>query len=1105
VFCPLDINQYICWDPANHLKTNYSAMKKKFRLVVNMIFALLFATCTADITQHPKMRLESGFITPPDSIQTSVYWYWISDNISKEGVEKDLYSMKEAGINRAFIGNIGLNNIPYGKVKMLSEEWWDILHTALKTATKLNIEIGIFNSPGWSQSGGPWIQADEAMRYLTASELRVTGPQKLTQKLEKPIDLFQDVKVIAWPVPKDDQLVLNSKNGAITSLPNITDLSAISDGNKKTGITFPAGNEFTLNFEANEPFTARSLSVRPTEHPMLAMAQFQVKETNGEYRTLSEFQINRSNPALNVGFDPYAPVMVSFPTTTATGFRLVIKNTTPNSGLAEVILATAPRVERFSEKTLAKMHPTPLPYWQDYQWAPQPEADDKATVIDASKVIDISKYLSADGTLNWEVPEGEWIILRTGMTPTGTVNSPASPEATGYEADKMSKKHIEKHFYGHMGEILKRIPEADRKCFKVVVQDSYETGGQNFTDGFLEEFRQKFGYDPVPFLPVYQGLVVNSELESDRFLWDLRRMVADKVAYDYVGGLREISHQNGLKTWLENYGHWGFPGEFLMYGGQSDEIGGEFWSEGELGNIENRAATSCGHIYGKTKISAESNTCSGKPFSRYPATIKQRGDRFFAEGINNTLLHVYITQPYEDKNPGMNAWFGNEFNRKNTWFSQMDVYTQYLKRTNFMLQQGLNVADAAYFIGEDAPKMTGVTDPVLPSGYQFDYMNAEVIEKYMTVKDGLITLPHGTQYRIMVLPKLETMRPEVLSKIKQLVNDGAVILGPAPKRSPSMQNQPAADQKLQAMASELWGEVDGVNVKSRKFGKGLIINGMNMKEAFALINCIPDCKIPDDLSIHYGHRTLGNIEIYFVSNQTTETKMVTPQFRVKGMQPELWEAVTGYIRDLPAFDQKENTTAVPLKLDPYESVFVVFRKKAGKASASGVDSNYPAPALLTDLKGPWTVNFNASQRGPEEPVVFEILQDWTTSQDDRIKYYSGTAFYSCKFKLDKLPAAEQVIINLGEVTAMAKVTVNGTYAGGVWTAPYRLNITQMVKEGENELKIEVVNTWMNRLIGDSKLPVEQRLTWCPVNPYTPANKLQTSGLIGPVRILSVKY
>lgn len=1089
------------------------------RLIIPII---TFAVAVCQITAASQKKstslnsaLEQGFKNPPDSIQTSVYWYWISNNISEEGVIKDLYAMKKAGINRAFIGNIGLDEVPYGKVKMLSEEWWKILHATLKTATKLNIEIGIFNSPGWSQSGGPWIKAENAMRYLISSETRVSGPQKFSQKLKKPIDIFQDVKLIAYPAPLDDQVVLNNQNSTITSLPKLEGLSKILDGDKSTGITFPEGDVFTFDIHAKDVFTARSLSIQTTEIPMKAKVLFQVKSKEGEYSTIKEFEIDRSNPSLNVGFIPYAPVVLSFPATTATNFRLVVNCEKPSGwylafgkgakpGFAEVTISAAPRVEHYAGKTLAKMYSTPLPYWKEYQWAPQPEVDNHATIIDGSKVIDISSKMTSDGTLNWDVPAGNWIILRTGMTPTGTKNGPASPEATGYEVDKMSKADIEMHFYGHIGEILKRIPEEDRKSFKVVVADSYEQGGENFTDGFLEEFKQKYGYDATPYLPVYQGLVVNSEQSSDRFLWDMRRLVADKVAYDYVGGLRDVSHKNGLTNWLECYGHWGFPGEFLMYGGQSDEISGEFWSEGDLGNIECRAATSCGHIYGKNKISAESNTCGGAAFSRGPANLKQRSDRFFAEGINNTLLHVYITQPYEDKNPGVNAPFGNEFNRKNTWFSQMDVYTQYLKRTNYMLQQGLNVADVAYFIGEDTPKMTGITEPALPVGYQFDYMNAEVIEKYMTVKDGLITLPHGTQYRILVLPKLETMRPELLTKIKQLVNDGAIVMGPAPTHSPSLQNQPMADQQVQSMAKELWGNVDGVTVKSRKVGKGMILNGLDMKQVFAWINCVPDCKLPDDNTIHYGHRTLGNAEIYFLTNQTAETKLVTPEFRVKDLQPELWEATTGSMRILPAYTQIGNSTAVPLKLAPNESVFIVFRKTSEKSNATALDTNYPTPVLISSLSTPWTVRFDPHYCGPAKPVIFKTLMDWTTSTNDSIKYYSGTAIYSNQFHIKKLPKEQKVMISLGAVTAMAKIYINGIYAGGLWTAPYDLDITRFVKKGNNELKIEVVNNWMNRLIGDTKLPVDQRKTWCPVNPYTADSPLQPSGLFGPVKISAIQ-
>lgn len=1083
-------------------------MKHKLSILLATLFVIHFSSCNQNRNlnlSQQSQELAQGFLNPPDSVQTSVYWYWISDNISKEGAVKDLHAMKKAGINRAFIGNIGISDLPYGTVKMFSDEWWEILHLALKTATELDIEIGIFNSPGWSQSGGPWIKPEASMRYLASSETLVKGPQKIALVLKKPNEEFQDVSVLALPYISTEGMILNQTNAVIESSPALSSLSLLTDNDPLTGINLPDGNNISINFTPGQSFTARSISLQTTQSPLNANAELQVKEKNGEFKTISQFAVNRSNPALNVGFDPYAPVIISIPATTADAFRLNLTYQNTGAGLAEVTISALPRVERFSEKTLAKMHPTPLPYWDAYLWPEQPEVDDQSLVIQDDQILDISAQMTPDGLLTWDVPEGEWKILRMGMTPTQVTNGPASPEATGLEVDKMSKEWVAVHFDKFIGEILRRIPEEDRKTFKVVVQDSYETGGQNFTDHLLKEFEEKYGYDPFPYLPVFRGYVVNSQLESDRFLWDLRRMIADKVAYDYVGGLRDISHQHGLTTWLENYGHWGFPGEFLMYGGQSDEIGGEFWSQGELGDIENRAATSAGHIYGKTKISAESNTSGGPAYSRYPAMMKQRSDRFFAEGINNTLLHVYIMQPYEEKNPGVNAWFGNEFDRKNSWFSQMDLFTKYLKRTNFMLQQGLNVADVAYFIGEDAPKMTGIADPKLPIGYQFDYINAEVILRDMTVRDGMLTLPHGTQYRVLVLPKLETMRPELLTKIKQLVYDGACVLGPAPRCSPSLQNQPEADKQVSEMAEALWGEVDGVNVKQRKYGKGSIMSGLELSELFDIIEYIPDCKVPEDNTIHYGHRSMKGIDIYFVSNQTDETKVIKPAFRITGKKPELWEATSGSIRNLPAFEVKEQATLVPLKLAPYESVFVVFRNKVKSSSFTEITDNYPDPGSTDELKGPWNVTFDPSLRGPAKPVIFETLQDWTISQNDSIKYYSGTARYTIDFASPELEENETLLIELGNLTAMAKVKVNGTYAGGVWTYPYRLNITDFVNPGKNTLEIEVVNNWMNRLIGDLNLPESQRKTWCFVNPYNPQSPLQPSGLFGPVTIQTVQY
>lgn len=1063
-----------------------------------------------------KQQLDIDFIAPPESIQTSVYWYWISDNISKEGVVRDLESMKAVGINRAFIGNIGLDDVPYGNVKMLSDEWWEIIHVALKTATELDIDIGIFNSPGWSQSGGPWVTSENAMRYLISSEKKISGPKKFSERLEKPHEIFQDVRVVAYPIAFSGNDVLDISNSDVYSKPKILGLSRIIDGDLKTGFTFPSEGEFIVDIKAKELFTARSITISTIEVPMMANVQFQAKNNNGEFVTIKAFEIDRSNPNISNGFVPWAPVVISFPKVIANDYRVIFdyKNTQNEwiypqnkkiSGIAEITISTNPRVERYAEKTLAKMFSSPLPYWKEYQWEQQAVVDNKALLVDPSKVIDITSYLSTDGILNWDVPEGEWIIQRSGMTPTGIKNGPASPEATGYEVDKMSKKHVETHFYGHIGELLERIPEADRKSLKVVVLDSYEKGSQNFTDSFLEEFEEVYGYDPLPYLPVYQGVVVKSQKASDGFLWDLRRLVANKIAYDYVGGLREVSNKHNLTTWLENYGHWGFPGEFLMYGGQTDELSGEFWVDGTLGDVENRAASSAGHIYGKSKISAESNTSSGKAFYRHPGIIKKRADRFFAVGINNTLLHVYITQPYEDKSPGINAWFGTEFNRKNTWFSQIDVYLQYLKRTNYLLQQGINVADIAYFIGEDTPKMTGITDPEVPLGHQFDYMNAEVILKNMTVEDGLITLPHGTQYKIMVLPQLETMRPELLAKINQLVNEGAVILGPPPSRSPSLENQPQADIEVKNIASSLWGEVDGVNIKSRKVGKGMIINGMNMIEALDLIGTVPDVKLPQDNSIHYGHRTLNNKEIYFLTNQTNQTQVIIPEFRVTNLLPELWLPTTGERRVLTAFNIKDQITEVPLRLEPFESVFIVFRTSVDESKLTSIDTNYPKPELLVNINSPWTVVFDQTQRGPKEPVVFSELIDWTKSDNELIKYYSGTAFYSNNFVLEALTENEKILIDLGNFTAMAKVKVNGIYAGGLWTRPFQIDITNFVKEGENNLEIEIVNTWVNRIIGDMQLPETERQVWTIVNPYNANSPLQTSGLLGPVSINKVHY
>mgnify|MGYP001190214107 FL=1 len=1043
-----------------------------FSLCILVCLGLLSCNKTETSANHPSFAsIEQGFRSIPDSVQTGVYWYWISDNISKEGVARDLEAMKVAGINRAFIGNIGIDGIPYGDHKLLSSEWWEVLHAALKKATELNIEIGIFNSPGWSQSGGPWVKSSQAMRYLASSDTIVAGPGRMQLTLPSVGKDEQDVCVIAYPAldkpVAEKSWAINKKSGQSSSSVLVFDKEATVR---------------TLIYRVNTPFKTT--------------AKLWVKK-GGKEELLRQFVIDRSNPALNVGFVPYAPVVISLPETSASQFRLEMSEEGEAAG--NVTLTSSPMMERYPEKSLAKMFQTPLPMWDDYLWEKQPAVSDASLMVSPDAIKNVTEF-SKNGVLDWEVPEGKWVIRRMAMLPTGVTNSPAAPEATGPEIDKMSKKHVAFHFDAFIGDILKRIPEADRKTFKVVVQDSYETGGQNWTDDMISVFKERYGYDPVPYLPVLEGTVVGNPDISDRFLWDLRRLIADRVSYDYVGGLRDVCHQHGLTTWLENYGHWGFPGEFLQYGGQSDEIAGEFWSEGSLGDIENRAASSCGHIYGKRRVWAESFTSGGPAFGRYPYQMKQRGDRFFTEGINSSLLHVYIHQPFEDREPGLDAWFGNEFNRKNTWFSQMDVFTGYLKRCNFMLQRGDYVADVAYFIGEDAPKMTGICTPELPAGYSFDYINGEVLLQRASVEDGRIVLPSGMKYRLLVLPQLETMRPEILQKIKELLQAGACVIGPAPKYSPSLSDYPAADRKVQALASELWGDQ---TESVRTIGKGrLFMPATSLQPVLEALNVKPDMRVNSGTPVLFIHRATDEGDIYFISNQSETPVDINPSFRVAGKLPELWNPLTAEIRLLPEFTCADGVTTVPVRLEGFESSFIIFRKKGTPAKTTA--RNYPVKEVLATVSSPWQVDFEKGKRGPEEAVTFPALQDWTESTDPSIRYFSGKAIYTNRITLDELPQ-KALYLDLGKVMVMAKVKINGQYVGGVWTTPYRLPVGDYLRKGENLIEVEVVNNWRNRLIGDASLPEKERGTWTNVNPWNADSPLQSSGLIGPVEIQAYSY
>src|ERR1035437_3671399 len=666
-------------------------MTVRIKAIIAVCFLTLLGAHAAGVA-----GLEMDFTAPPEATKPRCYWYWMDGNITTNGITKDLEAMRRVGIGEAYIGIIAdQSRLAPGDVKVLSEPFWATMTHAVREGTRLGVDIGVFNSPGWSQSGGPWVKPEQAMRHLVLPEIRLHGPQHFSGKLPRPEEgAFQDVAVLAFPSPKDDADSVTSFGGKISKEPGM------------------------VTIEMPQPFTARSMTVTPAGRVSVA-AELQASDDGKAFRPIRKFTIDRHNLGIEVGPVPLAPVVVAFPATTARVFRLQLS---ASEDIGEVQLSGAARVDSIAEKSLAKVFQDPLPPFDFYTWPQQAEPDSSERVIASASVQNLSQKLRPDGSLDWDVPAGDWIVQRIGMVPTGTKNSPASPEATGLEVDKMNRAALKTHFDAYVGNLLARMPAAERTSWKHVVADSYERGPENWTDGFAALFQQRYGYDPIPYLPVLTGRMVGSAEQANRFLWDLRRLVADRVAMDYVGGLRDLCHEHGLKMWLENYGHWGFPSEFLFYGGNCDEVSGEFWESGDLGSVELRDAASAAHTYGKRQVFAEAWTGGPMDLST-PWSLKRRGDWAMCQGINQFVFHVYIHQPWDDRKPGVNAGFGTEFNRNNTWFEMAGGWIDYLRRCTVLLQSGVQVADVAYFIGEDTPKMTGIRQPELPPGYDYDYIN----------------------------------------------------------------------------------------------------------------------------------------------------------------------------------------------------------------------------------------------------------------------------------------------------------------------------------------------------------------------------------------------
>jgi len=733
-----------------------------------------------------------------------------------------------------------------------------------------------------------------------------------------------------------------------------------------------------------------------------------------------------------------------------------------------------------------------------------------ADTIAKSDVIDLTSKMRQDGTLDWTPPDGNWVVLRFGYDLLGVTNNPASPEATGLEVDKLDSGFVKKYMDTYL-DTFKDTVGAEfmgKRGIRYVMNDSWEVGSQNWTDNMIEMFKKLRGYDPLPWMPVLTGMVIESSEASDRFLWDFRKSIADLIANEYYGQMATTLHERGMGHYAESHESGrGYIADGMEVKKFTEVPMGAMWTQ-RLGvnndmvgyDADDRESASVAHIYGQNIAAAESMTAAAASWAWSPATLKPTADQEFSNGINRIVVHASVHQPLVGKAPGMSLGpYGQWFNRNETWAEEAGPWVDYLSRSSYMLQQGHFSADLVYFYGEDS-NLTAIFEdkaPNVPEGYGFDYINADGLIHELSMTGGRITTPGGMNYRVLGLdPYSRHMSLPVLRAIYKLVVDGAVVAGQKPDDDPSLADDQAEFSRLNR---QLFGDGTGVH----RVGKGTVYAGQNTGNVFNALHLAPDfdySKPESDTRLLFVHRKLADGDLYFVDNRNDRSEQVDASFRVTGKAPELWHAETGKTEPV-SFKIADGCTTVPLKLEPWGTVFVVFRKPAREASRTLPTRT---ETLLATVDGPWKVNFQPD-RGAPASISLDKLSSWSDNPDPGVKYFSGAGTYTKTIDVPSswLENRMHLLIDLGEVKNLAEIAVNGKPLGIVWHAPYRVEATAALRPGANDISIKVTNAWVNRLIGDQQSDAATKYTFTIVKPYKSDSTLLPSGLLGPVAIYSV--
>jgi hypothetical protein len=765
----------------------------------------------------------------------------------------------------------------------------------------------------------------------------------------------------------------------------------------------------------------------------------------------------------------------------------------------------------------------------------QTKSDATMTV---ERVLDLTASIDSDGRLAWKIPAGNWTIIRFART------AMAGHE---YDVDVLDRNAVAGHFDRMGKRLIADAGPAAGKTLTHFYSVSWEGAAPTWTSGFEQQFQKYRGYALRPWLPVLTGKFVQSPEVSARFLRDYYKTLGDLFRDNFYGQLHASCRAHGIKWHSESGGPWNRKlaafqnANQLAFLARNDMPQGEFWYRGRA---MNRQPAMAAHVYGKRLAATEAFTHMRTHWSAYPAMLKRDADLAFVDGVNHFIWHTYSCSPPEFGKPGIEYFAGTHVNPNVTWFHQARGIVDYLARCQVMLRQGLYVADVCCYTGDKAymhwgrgEKWSTNASLTLGKGYNYDLVNDEVLLNRMTVQDGRLVLPDGMSYRTLVVDLVdEAVAPETLNKIAELARAGAtVVLGARrPTRAPGLQGYPTCDADVKQLADQLWDERG-----EKGFGKGQVFVGRSVDEVLAAQSILPDF----EGEFEAVHRRVGQMDIFFIAGEGADEC----RFRVSGKRPELWCPKSGEIRDVVCYRRADDgRMVVPLRLPANGSTFVVFRKplesqhvvslpsprvqivsRTGDrlrlrcwdnathvletALAGSVTVEPEQRPASREVSGPWNVAFSPEWGGPES-IVFDRLIPWNEHSDDGIKYYSGTATYSKALNLTSQQVDGLVRLCLGKVGHVAEVRLNGDLLDVVWCDPWTVDLTGAVREGDNQLTISVANLWVNRMIGDSGLPAEQRRTssnvrlfdaeakYRPFEGFSRRDELVPSGLIGPVTL-----